>query len=275
MKNVRLAGAASVPALGQGTWNMGDDPARRADEIAALRRGLGLGRTLGGAAGMYGEGASEALVGQAVAGRRDEVFLVSKALPNHATRAGLERACAASLRRLGTDRLDLYLLHWRAATPLAETVAGMEALRAKGMIAAWGVSNFDVDDMEELWSEGGEACATNQILYNLSRRGPEFELLPWQASRGVPAMAYSPIEQGRLKPAALKPIADRHGVAPYAVALAWAIRSGDVIAIPKSASADHVEANARAADLALDPDDLAALDAAFPAPRRRTALEMI
>lgn len=275
MKHLTFPGGAAAPALGQGTWMMGEDGARRAGEIAALRRGLDLGLTLIDTAEMYGDGASETLVGEALAGRREEVFLVSKALPNHSSRAGLEKACAGSLKRLRTDRLDLYLLHWRGSTPLAETVAGMEALRGKGMIRHWGVSNFDVDDMEDLWAEGGDACFANQILYNLSRRGPEFDLLPWLASRDVPAMAYSPIEQGRLKPAALAPIAARHGVAPYAVALAWTIRAGDVVAIPKSGDVAHVEANARAASLALDADDLAALDAAFPPPRRKVALEMI
>ena len=275
MRKVTLPGGERVPALGQGAWMIGDAPERRSDEIAALRRGLDLGLTLIDTAEMYGEGASETLVGEAVAGRRDEVFLVSKALPSHAGRAGLERACAASLRRLKTDRLDLYLLHWRGSVPLAETVAGMEALRDKGLIRRWGVSNFDTDDMEELWAAGGSACAANQVLYNLSRRGPEFDLLPWQASRGVPAMAYGPIEQGRLKTAALAPVAAKHGVAPYAVALAWAMRAGDVIAIPKAGRIAHVEANARAAALTLDADDCAALDAAFPPPRRKVALEMI
>jgi diketogulonate reductase-like aldo/keto reductase len=275
MRQVRLPGGERVAALGQGTWMMGDDAASRADETAALRRGLDLGLTLIDTAEMYGAGASETLIGEALAGRRDAAFLVSKALPSHAGRAGLERACGASLRRLKTDRLDLYLLHWRGAVPLAETVAGMEALKAKGMVRHWGVSNFDTDDMEELWAAGGEGCSANQVLYNLARRGPEFDLLPWQASRGVPAMAYSPIEQGRLKTAALKPVAEKHGVAPYAVALAWAMRAGDVIAIPKAGRIAHVEANARAADLKLDADDCAALDKAFLPPRRKVALEMI
>jgi diketogulonate reductase-like aldo/keto reductase len=275
MQTVRLPGGDSVPALGQGTWMMAERRDARAGEIAALRRGLDLGLSVIDTAEMYGDGASEQLVGEALAGRRDEAFLVSKALPSHASRSGLEKACAASLKRLRTDRLDLYLLHWRGGVPLAETVAGMEALRAKGMIRRWGVSNFDIEDMEELWAAGGEACAADQILYNLSRRGPEFDLLGWMASRGVAAMAYSPIEQGRLKRAALAPIARKHGVAPYAVALAWAIRAGDVIAIPKSGQVAHVEANARAAGFALDADDLAALDAAFPPPRRKVPLEMI
>lgn len=275
MKRVRLPGGETVAALGQGTWTMADDPARRAEEIAALRRGLDLGLSVVDTAEMYGEGAAEALVGEALAGRREAAFLVSKALPGHAGRAGLEKACAASLKRLKTDRLDLYLLHWRGAIPLAETVAGMEALKAKGMIRHWGVSNFDVDDMEALWAAGGQGCAVNQVLYNLSRRGPEFDLLPWLAARGAPTMAYSPIEQGRLKRAALEPIAEKHGVAPFAVALAWAMRAGDVIAIPKAGALAHVEANARAASLVLDADDLARLDAAFPPPRRKVALEMI
>lgn len=275
MRQVRLPGGETAPALGQGTWIMGDVAHRRSEEIAALRHGLDLGLSLIDTAEMYGDGASETLVGEALAGRRDEAFLVSKALPGHARAAGLEKACAASLKRLKTDRLDLYLLHWRGATPLAETVAGMEALKAKGMIRHWGVSNFDVDDMEELRAEGGAGCAANQLLYNLSRRGPEFALLPWQTARGVATMAYSPIEQGRLNTAALRPIAEKHGVAPFCVALAWAIRAGDVIAIPKAGHVAHVEANARAAALALDAEDLAALDKAFPPPRRKVALEML
>lgn len=270
-----LPGGESVPALGQGTWMMAENRAARGGEIAALRRGLDLGLSVVDTAEMYGEGASEALVGEALAGRREEAFLVSKALPRHAGRTGLEKACAASLKRLKTDRLDLYLLHWRGPVPLAETVAGMEALKAKGMIRHWGVSNFDVDDMEDLWAAGGAGCAVNQVLYNLSRRGPEFDLLAWLASRGVAAMAYSPIEQGRLKVSALAPIAEKHGVAPFAVALAWAMRAGDVIAIPKAGTPAHVEANARARDVRLDADDCARIDAAFPPPRRKIALEMI
>lgn len=275
MKTVRLRDGIEVPALGQGTWMMAEGRASRAQEIAALRRGLDLGMVCIDTAEMYGEGASEELVGEAIAGRRDEVFLVSKVYPHNAGRAGVEAACARSLKRLKTDRLDLYLLHWRGSVPLEETIAGFESLVARGAIARWGVSNFDTDDMEELSGAGGEACAANQILYNLARRGPEFDLLPWMAGRGIPAMAYSPIEQGGLKTAALAPVAAKHGVSPFAVALAFAMRAGDVIAIPKSGRVAHVEANRAAVDLVLDTEDIAALDAAFPPPRRKRPLEMI
>ncbi len=225
---------------------------------------------------MYGDGASERLAGETIRGRRDDVFLVSKAYPQNAGRAALARACEASLKRLGTDRLDLYLLHWRGSVPLAETVDGFGTLVREGKIRHWGVSNFDVVDMEELWAAGGSACAANQILYNVLRRGPEFDLLPWMAARGVPAMAYSPVEQGRLPASpALDGIAERHGATPARVMLAFAIRSGHVMAIPKASSLAHVEDNAAAAGLALDAGDMEVLDRAFPPPARRTALAML
>jgi diketogulonate reductase-like aldo/keto reductase len=198
MKTIRLPDGTTVPALGQGTWMMAEDPARRTDEIAALRAGIELGLTLIDTAEMYGEGSAETLVGEAIDGVRDDVFLVSKAYPHNAGRDRLPQACEASLARLGTDRLDLYLLHWRGSVPLAETVAAMEALVAAGKILRWGVSNLDTDDMAELVAAGGTACATDQILYNLTRRGPEHDLLPWLAQHHMPVMAYSPVEQGRL-----------------------------------------------------------------------------
>jgi diketogulonate reductase-like aldo/keto reductase len=274
---VTLPGGEAVPVLGQGTWKMADDRARRPQEIAALRLGIELGMTLIDTAEMYGEGRTEELVGEAIAGLRDQVFLVSKVYPYNASRKGVAKACARSLRRLKTDRLDLYLLHWPGSVPIAETVEGFEALKAAGKIRHWGISNFDVGEMEELAGvAGGEACATNQILYNLSRRGPEHDLMPWHAARGIPTMAYSPIEQGRLRTTgALAEVAGKHGATPYQVALAWVMRRPDVIAIPKAARAEHVRENRAALDLTLDADDLSALDAAYPPPKRKKPLEMI
>jgi diketogulonate reductase-like aldo/keto reductase len=276
MRSVTLPGGDEVPALGQGTWMMGEDQGRRSAEIAALRDGVERGLTLIDTAEMYGDGRTEALVGEAIAGLRDRVFLVSKAYPQNAGRQGLPRACERSLERLGTDRLDLYLLHWRGGVPLAETVEAFERLREAGKIRHWGVSNFDLDDMEELVAAGGGDCAANQVLYNLTRRGIEFDLLPWQAQRGIPTMAYSPIEQGRLPHSGvLAEIGASHGATPYQVALAWVLRQEGVIAIPKAGRADHVRDNAGALDVTLDDQDLAALDRAFPPPRRKTPLAML
>jgi diketogulonate reductase-like aldo/keto reductase len=277
MKTIRFPDGTLVPALGLGTWCIGDVGARRADEIAALRRGLDLGLTLIDTAEMYGEGASERLVGEAITGRRDEVFLVSKVYPHNASRDGVVAACERSLKRLGTDRLDLYLLHWRGAVPLSETVEGFERLVVAGKIARWGVSNFDADDMAELAAvSGGGAVATNQVLYNLTRRGIEWDLLPAARARGLPVMAYSPIEQARLaRNDRLVGIARDLGVSPARLALAWVIDGGGVIAIPKAGRLAHVEDNAGAADLSLTDDVRAALDAAFPPPRRATPLETI
>ncbi|GGM77203.1 hypothetical protein GCM10011609_11420 [Lentzea pudingi] len=272
---VLLPSGETVPALGMGTWMMGDDPDRRAQELTALRTGLDLGLTLVDTAEMYGSGASEELVGEAVAGRRDEVFLVSKVLPSNASAAGTVRACEASLRRLGTDRLDLYLLHWRGGVPLAETLDGFSALLAAGKIRHWGVSNLDLDDMREITALPG-SCQTNQILYNLSRRGPEHDLLPWHASTGMPVMAYSPVEQGRLLGApALASVAARHGATPAQIALAWVLRLPHVNAIPKASTAEHVRENARALELRLSPDDLAELDQSFPPPAGPEPLAML
>ena len=266
----------AVLAVGQGTWMIGDRSDRRADEIATLRRGLDLGLGIIDTAEMYGEGASERLVGEAISERREAVTLVSKVYPHNAGRRSMPVACAGSLKRLGVERIDLYLLHWRGSVPLDETVEAFERLKQAGDIGAWGVSNFDVADLDALLQAGGIACATNQILYNLTRRGPEFDLLPWMARHAMPAMAYSPVEQGRL-PAnpALDHVAARHGVSRAAVALAFAIRSGGVVAIPKASSLAHVEENHAAAALTLDPDDLAALDAAFPPPSRKQRLAML
>ena len=276
MKIVTLPGGETVPALGQGTWMMGERHDRRGNEIAALRTGVELGMTLIDTAEMYGDGAAETLIGEALGGVRDRLFLVSKAYPQNASRKRLGRACEASLKRLGTDRLDLYLLHWRGSVPLGETVEAMEALQAEGKIRHWGVSNLDTDDMEELVAAGGRACVTDQILYNLTRRGAEHDLLPWLAEHGIPTMAYSPVEQGRLlADPTLAKVAAAIGATPAQVALAWAMRHDGVIAIPKAGSVDHVRENRAAADLVLSDADLATLDAAFPRPRNRRPLEML
>jgi diketogulonate reductase-like aldo/keto reductase len=256
---------------------MGDKPRRRTEEIASLQLGLDLGMTLIDTAEMYGDGAAESLVGEAIAGRRDEVFLVSKVLPSNASRTGTIAACERSLRRLGTDRIDLYLLHWRGRTPFADTIAAFEALRDAGKIRHWGVSNLDVDDMREIMrAPDGDAVATNQVLYNLTRRGIEVDLLPQSQARGLPLMAYSPIEQGRLTESAeVAQVAAKHGVTPAQVALAWVLRQPGVIAIPKASRPGHVQENRAALDLKLTREDLAQLDQAFPPPDGPQALEMI
>ncbi|WP_029009408.1 aldo/keto reductase [Azospirillum halopraeferens] len=267
---------AAVPVLGQGTWYMGEDRRRRAAEVAALRLGLDLGLTLIDTAEMYADGGAEEVVGEAIAGRRDGVFLVSKVLPHNASRRGTVAACERSLRRLGTDRIDLYLLHWRGGTPFAETVEAFEALMRDGKIGSWGVSNLDPADMEELAdTPGGDGVQTNQVLYNLTRRGIEYDLLPLCRQRGVPVMAYSPVEQGRLlHHPALRRVADRLGATPARVALAWVLRGG-VIAIPKASAPEHVRDNRAALDVRLDDAALAELDRAFPPPTRPRPLEML
>lgn len=273
----RLPSGEAVPVLGQGTWRMAEDASRRVQEIAALRIGLDLGMTLIDTAEMYADGRAETLVGEAIVGRRDEVFLVSKVLPTHATRRGVQQACDRSLRRLQTSHLDLYLLHWPEDIPLEETVAGFERLRASGKIRYWGVSNVALGDLEALCrSPAGAACATDQVLYNLTRRGIEWDLLPWCARQGMPVMAYSPIEQGRLlDAAALRSVAKRHDATPAQVALAWVLRQANVVAIPKAASASHVRENHAALGIRLTSDDLAALDEAFPPPTAPQALESL
>lgn len=267
----------AVPVLGQGTWRMGEGRLPQKEEAAALRLGLDLGLTLIDTAEMYGGGGAEQVVAQAIAGRRDEVFIVSKVLPSNASRAGVVRACERSLRHLGTDRIDLYLLHWRGGVPLAETVEAFEALVEAGKIRHWGVSNFDVDDMEELEAlSAGKRVQADQVLYNLGRRGIEFDLVPWCRQRGIALMAYSPVEQGELADdAALAKVAARHDATPAQVALAWTIRHDGVISIPKASRPGHVRENAAAAAISLTPDDLAELDRAFAPPTRRRPLEMI
>ncbi|WP_378945958.1 aldo/keto reductase [Mesorhizobium sp. ANAO-SY3R2] len=270
-----LPSGEAVPVLGQGTWMMGEDIRRAADEVAALRLGLDLGVSLIDTAEMYGDGGAEQVVAEAITGRRDEVFLVSKVLPTNATRSGVLRACEASLRRLRTDRIDLYLLHWRSSVPLAETIAAFEELRQAGKIRHWGVSNFDTDDMDELAAlPAGAACQANQVLYNLTRRGIEFDLLPWCRARGMPVMAYSPVEQGALSShKGLAAIAARHDATPAQIALAWVLAQRGVIAIPKATSLEHVRQNAAACDIRLAPEDLAELDRLFPPPARKRPLE--
>ncbi|WCT72600.1 aldo/keto reductase [Sphingomonas naphthae] len=276
MRTASLPDGTNVPALGQGTWNMGESDALRDEEIDALRFGVDQGMTLIDTAEMYADGGAERVVGEAIRGRRHEVFLVSKAYPQNASRARIAKACEASLDRLGTDRLDLYLLHWRGSVPLAETVEAMERLVQAGKILRWGVSNLDIDDMEELVAVGGGACATDQILYNLSRRGPEFELLPWLSRRGIPVMAYSPVEQGRLlNHPALENMARRRGVTPVQVALAWLLRTPGMIAIPKAAKRAHVREICCAPELTLDEADMIELEKSFPRPTKPGPLEML
>jgi diketogulonate reductase-like aldo/keto reductase len=276
MRTVTLPDQTGVSALGQGTWRMGEDPRQRKEEIAALRSGIDLGMTLIDTAEMYGDGATESFLGEALAGLRDEVFLVSKVYPQNAGRGRIERACEASLQRLKTDHLDLYLLHRRGAVPFAETVEGMEALVQAGKIRRWGVSNLDAGDMDQLFRAGGEACATNQILYNVTERGAEFDLLPKLSQRHIPTMAYSPIAQGRLPNSpALAAIAERHGVTPFQVALAWVLCDPGVIAIPKTGTEAHVTENRRALDVRLSREDLTAINADFPPPTRKVRLAML
>ena len=277
MKSIALPTGERIPALGLGTWCVGDDPAIRIEEIATLRLGLDLGARLIDTAEMYGNGRSEELIGEALSGRRDEAFIVSKVLPQNATRAGTKAACERSLRRLGTDRIDLYLLHWRGAVPFAETLAAFEELTQQGKIRHFGVSNLDLAEMQELWKlRGSPHVATNQLLYNLQRRGIEFELLPWLRQRHVPVMAYSPIEQGRLlRESSLVEFARRHGITAAQVALAWLLHQADVIVIPKTSNRQRLRENFAAVDVQLSPAQLAELHELFPAPTGPTPLEML
>jgi diketogulonate reductase-like aldo/keto reductase len=277
MRKAKLPCGVKVPALGVGTWHMGETPASRPYEIASLQLAIALGMTLIDTAEMYGDGAAEELIGDAIAGRRDEAFLVDKVLPQHATRIGTVDACERSLRRLGTDRIDLYLLHWRGAIPLEQTLEGFDDLTRAGKIRYWGVSNFDTADMIELTDlPAGDGVQTDQVLYNLSRRGIEFDLLPWCEEQGIPIMAYSPIEQGRiLDHPAVQTIARRHNATPAQVALAWVFRRKEIIAIPKASKPEHVRENFGALELKLTDDDFALLDGDFPPPNRKVPLEMI
>ena len=277
MRFVALPNGREAPALGLGTWRMGERAGQRAQEVKALQHGIDLGLTLIDTAEMYGEGGAEEVVGEAIAGRRDGLFLVSKVYPHNASRRAAVAACERSLKRLGVETIDLYLLHWRGSVPLAETVESFEQLKSDGKIAAWGVSNFDASDMAELWAlDGGDACATNQVLYHLGERGIEWDLIPRCREQRTPIMAYSPLGQGEvlLEPA-VEDVAEKHGVAPATVALAWVLRQEGMIAIPKAANLEHVKANAAALGLAFDSEDLAALDAAFPAPNGPSPLAII
>ncbi|WP_027151590.1 aldo/keto reductase [Mesorhizobium sp. WSM2561] len=277
IRTTTLPSGEAVPVLGQGTWKMGEDARRHADEVNALKLGLDLGMTLIDTAEMYASGGAEDVVADAIAGRRDEVFLVSKVLPSNASRTGVPAACEASLRHLRTDRIDLYLLHWPGSVPLAETVEAFEALKKAGKIRHWGVSNFDTHEMEELVSlPAGDGVQTNQILYNLSQRGPEFDLAPWSRQRGIPLMAYSPVDQGVLaRNASLEAIAARHDATPAQLALAWVMAQDGVIAIPKASKQEHIRQNVAALDIELTREDLAEIDRAFPPPRRKQGLQMI
>ncbi|MER8806550.1 aldo/keto reductase [Mesorhizobium australicum] len=276
-RTTKLPSGEAVQVLGQGTWKMGEDARRRAGEVNALKLGLDLGMTLIDTAEMYASGGAEEVVAEAIAGRREELFLVSKVLPSNASRAGVPAACEKSLKRLRTDRIDLYLLHWPGSVPLGETVEAFEALKKAGKIRHWGVSNFDTDEMEELTGFGaGGNVQTNQVLYNLSRRGPEFDLVPWSRERGIPLMAYSPVEQGALaRNSRLDAIAARHNATPAQIALAWVMHQDGVIAIPKASSQEHVRQNFAALDIKLTSGDLADLDRAFPPPTGKRGLEMI
>ena len=274
---VTLPSGIAVPALGQGTWNIGDNAAHARDEIASLKTGLDLGMTLIDTAEMYADGGSEEVVGKAIEGRRDEVFLVSKVYPANASLRGAVEACERSLKRLNTDRIDLYLLHWRENYPLAETVEAFESLKAAGKIEAWGVSNFDVADMDELLAvPNGGNVAANQVLYNLARRGIEYDLLPWCQERSIPIMAYSPIEQGRLThhPDLIR-IAKTYQATPAQIALAFLLERDGVMAIPKSSNPQRIEENRGSIDLDITDEDWTILDAAFPPPSRKKSLEML
>jgi diketogulonate reductase-like aldo/keto reductase len=279
IRSTTLPGGETVPVLGQGTWRMGDDKANRETEVAALRTGIELGMTLIDTAEMYANGGAEKVVGEAIAGLRDQVFIVTKFYPQNATRRRMAAACDRSLRRLGIEQIDLYLLHWRGDVPLKETLAGFDDLLEAKKIRFAGVSNFDVDDMEELARlKGGlERIVTNEVLYNLKRRGAEWDLLPWMRKRHRPIIAYSPVDEGVLAEGhpVLKRVAERHDATPAQIALAWTIREDGVIAIPKAAEQKHVRENRRAADIKLTTRDLEELDAAFPPPDRKKPLEVI
>ena len=280
VKSLPLSSGKAIPVLGQGTWHMGEKSAMREAEIAALRCGLDLGMTLIDTAEMYGEGEAERLVGEAIAGRREEVFLVSKVYPHNATSTGTPAACHRSLRRLRTDYLDLYLLHWRGDVPMEETLAAFQSLKGSGLIRDYGVSNFDLDDMVEADElSGGKAMVTDQVLYNLANRGIEWDLLPWCRQRGLPIMAYSPIENSPREqralftnPTLLK-IASEHEATAAQVALSWVLHQG-VVAIPKAANLEHVRQNRAALEFSLTQSELKELDRAFPPPSRKLSLAM-
>lgn len=277
MRNLKLPSGQLIPILGMGTWRMGESARNRQSEIDALRYGLDLGLSLIDTAEMYGEGGAEEVIAQVIASRRASVFLVSKVYPHNASKQGTIAACERSLKRLKTDYLDLYLLHWRGSIPLAETLEAFQTLQQAGKIRSYGVSNFDVEDMQEASQlKGGKEIVTNQVLYNLTRRGIEWNLLPWCRERNIPIMAYSPIEQGRLlNNGTLKTIAQERQVTPAQIALAWVLHQDNVIVIPKSSQIDHIEQNYAALNLKLSADELATLEAAFPLPTKPVPLESL
>jgi diketogulonate reductase-like aldo/keto reductase len=277
IRAVSLPNGTTVPALGMGTWYLGEEPDRRDAQLTALRTGIEIGLTLIDTAEMYGDGAAEELVGQAIAGRRDDVFLVSKVLPAHATKQGTAEACRRSLRRLSTDHLDMYLLHWRGQIPLAETVTAFEMLVEQGLIRCWGVSNFDAPDMDELVAvPGGDRVQTDQVLYNLARRGPEYDLIPWCRAAGMPLMAYSPVDHGRLlEHAAIRDMATLKGVTPSQLAIAWVLRLPDVFTVAKAANRAHVMENRAAMEISFTEAELAQLDQLFPPPFSKVPLDML
>jgi diketogulonate reductase-like aldo/keto reductase len=277
LQQVSLPNGEKVPAYGLGTWHMGESRGRRADEIAAVKLGVELGMTLIDTAEMYGNGAAEEIVAAATAGQRDRLFIVSKVLPYNASQKGVIEACERSLQRLKTDRIDLYLLHWRGSVPFADTIAGFARLQRDGKIRHHGVSNFGIEDMKQwVGLAGGDAVATNQILYNLNRRGPEWDLIPWCREHHIPIMAYSPIEQGRiLGNRTLQQVASRHGATAAQIALAWLLRQEGMIVIPKATNLEHARENRGALDLTLTEEDLAALDRGFRPPKGRTPLGML
>jgi diketogulonate reductase-like aldo/keto reductase len=277
MRTVRLPDGTQVPALGQGTWHMGERGSSAKAEVAALRLGIELGMTLIDTAEMYGSGRAEELVADASQGQRDRLFIVSKVYPHNASRTGVPAACERSLKRLITDRIDLYLLHWRGGHPLAETVEAFEKLRAEGKIRYWGVSNFDVRDMQSVVRlPSGAQCASNQVLYHVSSRGIEFDLLPWCTEHKIPVMAYSPIGQGGrlLQSKALAAVAQRHGATPAQIAIAWSMRHGNVITIPKASDPRHVRENAASGAIVLSNEDLSTIDAMHPPPAHRQSLDI-
>jgi len=283
MNTVKLPDGTLLPALGLGTWHMGESADRRVDEIAAVRLALELGYRVIDTAEMYGDGGAEEVIGRALSealragtATREQVFVVSKVYPHNASRSGVAAACERSLKRLGLDRIDLYLLHWPGSHPLRETVAGFEALQVQGRITHWGVSNFDTDDMVQLSAvPGGAGCAANQVYYSPSSRGAEFDLLPWQRARSMPLMAYCPLDQGDLAhDAALQVVGERHGATASQVALAWLIARGGVMPIPKAVREPHLRANLAAADLVLSEADLSEIERRFPPPRRKQTLAM-
>lgn len=277
MRTIRLPSGLEMPVLGLGTWRMGELGRYHEAEVTALRHGLDLGISLIDTAEMYGEGGAEKVVAEAIKGCREQVFLVSKVYPHNASRQRMIEACEQSLQRLKTDYLDLYLLHWRGSVPLSETLEVFQSLKQAGKIREYGVSNFDVGDLEKVVSlPGGDAIATNQVLYNLTRRGIEWDLLPWCRQHKMPIMAYSPVEQGRLlSHRALQAVAHQRGVTAAQIAIAWLLNQEDVIVIPKSSSLAHVEENYAALDIRLSPEELSQLDEAFPPPASRIALEVL